>query len=125
MTTTRLFICLGALSALCSVAAGAVGAHGLRARLDPDLLAVFETGARYQMYHALGLIGLGLAITRGPHPALTWAGVLFVVGTVLFSGSLYALSLSGIRWLGAITPIGGVAWLIGWAAMAWGVLRAD
>ena len=125
MTSARLLILIGALSAACAVAAGAFGAHGLRARLEPDLLAVFETGARYQMYHALALIGVGLAASRWPSPALLGAGILFLVGTLLFSGSLYALALSGTRWLGAITPIGGVAWLIGWGAMAWGILRAE
>jgi uncharacterized membrane protein YgdD (TMEM256/DUF423 family) len=112
------FFRLGAFSALIAVAAGAFGAHALRTRLSPELLAVFETGARYQMYHALGLMAVAWAITRWPGPLLTWAGWLFAAGTVLFSGSLYALALSGMRWLGAVTPFGGVAFLAGWLCLA-------
>jgi uncharacterized membrane protein YgdD (TMEM256/DUF423 family) len=114
----RLFFGLGAASAFLSVAAGAFGAHALRTRLPPDLLAVFETAARYQMYHALGLLAVAWAVGRGPGPLVPWAGWLFVAGTVLFSGSLYALALSGMRWLGAVTPIGGVAFLAGWICLA-------
>jgi uncharacterized membrane protein YgdD (TMEM256/DUF423 family) len=114
----RLFFSLGALSEFVAVAAGAFGAHGLRARLTPELLAVFETGARYQMYHALGLLAVAWAAARWPGGLVAWAGWLFVVGTVLFSGSLYALALSGVRWLGAITPLGGVAFLAGWVCLA-------
>jgi uncharacterized membrane protein YgdD (TMEM256/DUF423 family) len=113
----RLFFGLGAASAFIAVAAGAFGAHALRARLSPELLAVFETGARYQMYHALGLIAAGWAAARWPGGLTQWAGWLFVVGTLLFSGSLYALALSGVRWLGAITPLGGVAFLVGWVCL--------
>jgi uncharacterized membrane protein YgdD (TMEM256/DUF423 family) len=114
----RLFFSLGALSALIAVAAGAFGAHGLRARLTPELLAVFETGARYQMYHAVGLLAAAWAASRWPGGLVGWAGWLFVAGTVLFSGSLYALALTGVRWLGAITPLGGVAFLAGWLCLA-------
>jgi uncharacterized membrane protein YgdD (TMEM256/DUF423 family) len=114
----RLFWSLGALSACLAVAAGAFGAHGLRARLTPELLAVFETGARYQMYHALGLLAVAWAANRWPGGLVGWAGWLFVAGTVLFSGSLYALALTGVRWLGAITPLGGVAFLAGWLCLA-------
>ena len=91
----RLFFALGAASALISVGAGAFGAHALRARLSPELLAAFETGARYQMYHALGLLVAARAVSRWSGPWAVRAGWLFVVGTVLFSGSLYALALSG------------------------------
>lgn len=105
------------------MAAGAFGAHGLRARLSPDLLAVFETGARYQMYHALALLAVGWAVTRWPGPWPVRAGWLFLVGTLLFSGSLYALALTGVRWLGAITPLGGVALLAGWTCLLLGLLR--
>jgi uncharacterized membrane protein YgdD (TMEM256/DUF423 family) len=112
------FFRLGTLSALIGVAAGAFGAHALRARLSPELLAVFETGARYQMYHAFALLVVAWAATRWPGALLIWAGWLFVAGTVLFSGSLYALALSGMRWLGAITPLGGVAFLAGWLCLA-------
>jgi uncharacterized membrane protein YgdD (TMEM256/DUF423 family) len=120
----RTFLALGALSAAVSVAAGAFGAHALRARLSPDLLAVFETGARYQMFHALALVAVAWVWTRFPGPAVTWAGWLFVAGTVLFSGSLYALTLTGVRALGAVTPFGGVAFIAGWIALAAAALRA-
>ena len=123
MSQERLFTTLGAASAFVAVAAGAFGAHGLRARLSPDLLAVFETGARYQMYHALGLLAVAWAVTRWPGPWPVRAGWLFLAGTVLFSGSLYALALTGVRWLGAITPLGGVAFLAGWLCLAWGASR--
>lgn len=119
----RVFFALGAASALLAVGAGAFGAHGLRARLTPDLLAVFETAARYQMYHALALIAAAWAVTRWPGPWPVRAGWLFVIGSVVFSGSLYALALSGVRWLGAITPLGGAAFLAGWLCLLLGVLR--
>ncbi|HEY0840591.1 MAG TPA: DUF423 domain-containing protein [Vulgatibacter sp.] len=114
----RLWLALGAFNALVSVAAGAFGAHGLRARLTPDLLAVFETGARYQMYHALGLVALGLFVRSGSPPLATAAGWAMLAGIVIFSGSLYALALSGVRGFGAITPIGGVAFLVAWGLFA-------
>jgi uncharacterized membrane protein YgdD (TMEM256/DUF423 family) len=114
----RLFFLLGSLSGFVSVAAGAFGAHALRARLDPGALAVFETGARYQMYHALGLLAVAWATARWPGPWAGRAGWLFVAGTLLFSGSLYALALSGVRWIGAVTPLGGVAFLAGWLCLA-------
>ena len=119
----RLFFCLGAISAFLAVAAGAFGAHALRARLAPDLLAVFETAARYQMYHALGLVAAAWAVARWPGAPPQWAGWLFVAGTVLFSGSLYGLALSGARWLGAITPLGGAAFLAGWICLAMAARR--
>jgi len=115
----KTFLLLGALSGFVSVAAGAFGAHALKARLGPELLAVFETGARYQLYHALALVAAGWASARFPGGAASAAGWLFLAGTLLFSGSLYALALTGVRALGAITPVGGVAFLAGWAALAW------
>jgi uncharacterized membrane protein YgdD (TMEM256/DUF423 family) len=119
----RLFMALGSLSALIAVAAGAFGAHALRARLSPEYLAVFETAARYQMYHALALLAVAWAVTRWPGPLAVWAGWLFVTGTVLFSGSLYILALTGTRWWGAVTPLGGVAFLAGWLCLALAALR--
>jgi uncharacterized membrane protein YgdD (TMEM256/DUF423 family) len=119
----RTFVVLGAVSGFVGVAAGAFGAHALRARLAPDLLAVFHTGAQYQMYHALALVLAGFACARWPGGATTAAGWLFVAGTLLFTGSLYALALSGIRVLGAVTPFGGVAFLAGWACLGWAALR--
>ncbi|HEU5358822.1 MAG TPA: DUF423 domain-containing protein [Gemmatimonadales bacterium] len=119
----RTFAALGALSAGLAVAAGAFGAHALKGHLSPEDLAVFETGARYQMYHALALLAVAWAASRWPVPAVSVAGWLFVAGTILFSGSLYALALTGVRWLGAVTPLGGVAFLAGWAALALGAWR--
>jgi uncharacterized membrane protein YgdD (TMEM256/DUF423 family) len=119
----RTFAVAGALSAFIAVAAGAFGAHALRSRLAPDFLAVFETGARYQMYHALALIAVAWATTRWPSAPVRSAGWLFVAGTVLFSGSLYLLALTGTRWLGAITPLGGVLFLGGWIALAAGIVK--
>ena len=119
----RHFFGIGALSAFVAVAAGAFGAHTLRGALTPDLLDIFETAARYQMYHALALLAVGWVTSRGPSRGASVAGWLFVLGTVLFSGSLYALSLSGARWLGAITPLGGAAFLGGWLALAWACWR--
>ncbi len=121
----RLWLVLGAANAFLAVAAGAFGAHGLRRRVAADLLVVFETGARYHMYHALGLVALGLFAAHRPGPLVQASGVALQVGIVLFSGSLYALALSGIRGLGAITPIGGVAFLVGWVLFAVAALRAS
>ncbi|KFA89426.1 DUF423 domain-containing protein [Archangium violaceum] len=114
----RQWLILGAASAFLSVAAGAFGAHALRARLTPDLLTIFETGARYHMYHSLGLIAIGLLSQVRPHPLLNGAGWAMTVGILLFSGSLYALALSGVRALGAITPLGGLGFLAGWLLLA-------
>ncbi|WP_396204184.1 DUF423 domain-containing protein [Gemmatimonas sp.] len=114
----RLFVLMGALSAGLSVAAGAFGAHALRARVEPRLLEVFETGARYQMYHALALLAVAWVVGRTPGALGHAAGWLFVGGTVLFSGSLYAMTFTGIRALGAITPIGGVCFIAGWVCLA-------
>jgi len=119
----RVFFLLGSLSGFIAVAAGAFGAHGLRSRLTPDLLAVFETAARYQMYHALGLLAVAWAVTRWPGSMAVWAGWFFCAGTVIFSGSLYALALTGLRWLGAITPLGGLCFLGGWLCLMLSVRR--
>ena len=120
----KLFFLLGSASAGLAVALGAFGAHALKARLSPDMLAVYETGVRYQLTHALALMAVAWATTRWPEPAITASGWLFVVGTLLFPGSLYAFALTGQRGLGAITPIGGVAWLVGWGCLVWGVWRS-
>lgn len=119
----KFFFIAGAVSAFIGVAAGAFGAHGLKARLDSDMMAVFEVGVRYQMYHALALLAAAWAVSRWPGSMANAAGYLFIVGTVLFSGSLYVLSLSGMRWLGAITPLGGLAWLAAWVCLAWAALK--
>lgn len=124
MTTDRLFVGLGALSAFVGVASGAFGAHGLRGRLTPEMLAIFEVGVRYQMYHAFGLLFCAWVVTRWPGTLVTLGGWLFVAGTVIFSGTLYALALTGTRWLGAVTPLGGLAFLAGWCCLALAVFKS-
>ena len=115
---------VGAVFAGLGVALGAFAAHGLAARLTPDALAVFETGARYQMYHALALLVVGVAAERrAGSRLLDLSGWLFAAGIVLFSGSLYLLAVSGARWPGAITPFGGVAFLAGWVCLLLASLR--
>lgn len=122
----RSFLFAGAVSAAIAVAAGAFGAHGLR-NLDfvtPERLGTFETGVRYQMIHALALLVVGLLLERRPEATtLAWAGGLFLAGSVIFSGSLYLLVLTDTGWLGAVTPIGGVAFIAGWILLAWFVAR--
>jgi uncharacterized membrane protein YgdD (TMEM256/DUF423 family) len=120
----KVVIIAGAISAFIAVALGAFAAHALRDKLAPDLFNVWEVGVRYQMYHALALIALGWLIDRYPGSALPAAGWLFVAGSVLFSGSLYVLALSGIRWLGAITPFGGLCFLAGWLWVGWCLWRS-
>ena len=113
------FLLIGSLAGFLGVAAGAFGAHGLRSRLSPEMLAVFETAVRYQMYHVFALLVTAAVIGRaGDARLLTIAGWSFISGMVLFSGSLYALALTGASGLGAMTPLGGVAFLVGWACLA-------
>ncbi len=119
----RLFFLVGSISALIAVVLGAFGAHGLKGRLTTEMLNAFEVGVRYQMYHALALLAVAGALSRWPRAEVTAAGWRFVAGTIIFSGSLYLLSLTGVRWIGAITPIGGVAFLLGWLSLVWGVWR--
>ena len=115
----RHWVMLGAVNGFVAVSAGAFGAHGLKGRLSGEMLAVFETAARYQMYHALALLAVGWMSSRTKGAAsIRWAGWFFLVGIVLFSGSLYALSISEWRLLGAVTPLGGVAFLCGWLTLA-------
>lgn len=124
----RLMLAVGALLGLTAVAVGAFGAHALRPHLTPDRMAVFETASRYQFYHAFGLcIAAVLSLQRGPVRELSWAASLFALGCVIFCGSLYALTLSGWRALGALAPVGGLCFMGGWlllviAAWRW---RAD
>jgi uncharacterized membrane protein YgdD (TMEM256/DUF423 family) len=115
----RTFLLIGAVVGFIGVGLGAFGAHGLRGRLSPESLNVFETGVRYQMYHAFAILIVAIALARFDGWILRTAGWLFTLGIVLFSGSLYALALSGARAFGAITPIGGLAFLAGWALLAW------
>jgi uncharacterized membrane protein YgdD (TMEM256/DUF423 family) len=119
---SRLFVALGALLAGLAVAAGAFGAHGLEGRVSPDRLETFRTAVAYQMYHALGLLVVGWAAAQGWGPLVHGAGYCFVAGIVVFSGSLYVLVLTDTGWLGAITPIGGVAFIAGWLLLAWSAL---
>ncbi len=118
MRLSEFFLGAGALSAGIAVAAGAFGAHALRARLTPSDLAIFETGARYQMYHGLALVAVAWVAERTDRAAIRVAGWSFLVGTILFSGSLYGLALFGLSALGAVTPFGGVAFLVGWTGLA-------
>ena len=122
---SRLFLVLGAVSAGLGVAVGAFGAHGLEGMVTADRLGAFETGARYQLYHALGLLAVGLALRHGIGGALRWTGWLFAAGTVLFSGSLYALVLLDMSALGIVTPFGGVCFIVGWALFALAAWRAQ
>jgi uncharacterized membrane protein YgdD (TMEM256/DUF423 family) len=118
----RTFILIAALSGFVGVALGAFGAHGLRGRLTPEMLAVFETGVRYQLVHAVALLAVAGLMDRLGGRLITAAGWLFLAGMVLFSGSLYLLALTGITILGAITPLGGVAFLAGWACLAFAAI---
>lgn len=120
----RLFVVLGSISAFVAVAAGAFGAHALRTQLTSDLLAVFDTAARYQMSHALALLAVAWACSRWPTRAVRWSGWCFVAGTVLFCGSLYALAMTGQRGFGVVAPLGGLAFLVGWALLAFSAWRA-
>jgi uncharacterized membrane protein YgdD (TMEM256/DUF423 family) len=121
----KTFLVIGAVLGALAVAIGAFGAHGLKAMVTADLLANFETGARYHMYHALAIVAVALVIARDPAaPLAPLAGWLFLAGIVIFSGSLYLMALTGIRWLGAITPIGGVALIGGWVCLALSAARA-
>jgi len=115
----KLFFFLGCSNAGLAVAAGAFAAHGLKSRLSAHQLEIFQTGAQYHFYHALALLLVGLAVQQFPEQALLkWAGYLFILGILLFSGSLYTLAISGFSSLGAITPIGGLAFIVAWAMMA-------
>ncbi len=115
----------GAAAAGIGVALGAFGAHGLKARVAPEMLAVFETGVRYHLIHALALLAVGWAVTRWNGPLPPVAGWCFLTGILVFSGSLYTMTLTGARWLGAITPLGGLAFIAGWALLAVAALKGD
>ncbi len=118
---SRIFLALGAANAFLCVALGAFGAHGLKQRLAADMLVVYQTGVQYHFYHALGLLAVGFMLLHYPQSRLArLSGWLMLAGIVLFSVSLYALSLTGMRALGAITPLGGVAFLSAWATLAYG-----
>jgi uncharacterized membrane protein YgdD (TMEM256/DUF423 family) len=120
----RFFFVLGSLSALIAVAAGAFGTHALRGKLTPEALNTFEVGVKYQFYHALALLAVAWAIIHWPDANAGMAGWLFLAGTLLFSGSLFALSLTGIQRFGVVTPIGGLLFIAGWLYLAWTILRS-
>ena len=122
--SARLALTLASLLACLAVALGAFGAHALKTRIAPDMQAAWQTAVLYHGWHALALLGVGLLIPHLPDRAgLAWAGWLFVAGIALFSGSLYALALTGVKSVGAVAPIGGIALLIGWLVIAWTVAR--
>jgi uncharacterized membrane protein YgdD (TMEM256/DUF423 family) len=124
-SAVRVFLAAGGLAALAAVALGAFGAHALKGRLSPEMLAVWHTAVEYHVFHALGLLAVGLVAAQLPESALLkWSGWLMLAGIVLFSGSLYALALTGVRWLGVVTPAGGTAFLAAWALLAIAILRA-
>ena len=121
----KLFLIVGSISGMLSVMIGAFGAHALKATLEANnRMETFETAVKYQFYHSLALVLLGLLMVQFQHKAFATSGYGFIAGILIFSGSLYVLSLTGITKLGAITPLGGLAFIVGWAAMAWGILKS-
>ena len=119
------WLAVGAITGAIGVTLGAFGAHALKARLSAELLAIFETGVRYQMYHAFALLAVAWAASRWPGGWINASGWLFTSGILIFSGSLYVMTLTSVRWLGAITPVGGLCLILGWLALAATALRAD
>lgn len=115
----KVLLVTGCLFGFLGVAAGAFGAHALRDRLSSEMLDVWEIGVRYQIYHSLALLLIGLLGERTGLPGMWWAGAAMIIGVLLFSGSLYLLAWTGLRWLGAVTPLGGIAFLVGWTLLAW------
>jgi len=123
MGESSAWLATGAIAGATGVALGAFGAHGLKSRVSPDMLAIFETGVRYHLIHALALVAVAWASDRFPGRWVTISGWSFAAGILVFSGSLYLLSVTGARWLGAVTPLGGLAFLLGWIALAVAALR--
>lgn len=119
----KIFLAIGSINALLLVLIGAFGAHGLKARLTVENMAIYQTGVQYHFYHAVGLMLIGIIALHYPSPYLRWSGWLMLVGIILFSGSLYALSISNLRWLGAITPLGGMAFILAWLVLTIGILK--
>jgi uncharacterized membrane protein YgdD (TMEM256/DUF423 family) len=121
----KTFLVAGGAAALLAVALGAFGAHALKSRLAPEMLSVWHTGIEYHVFHALGLLAVGIVAIHLPDSVLLrWSGWTMLAGIVLFSGSLYALALSGERWLGAVTPLGGLAFIAAWILFVAAVLKA-
>lgn len=126
MPTSQLFLALASASGFLAVALGAFGAHGLKERLPAELMVIWQTAVQYHFWHTLALFGVGILLSQGmPSRQLATSGWLFAAGIVIFSGSLYLLCLTGQRWLGAITPIGGTLWLIGWAVLCYAAIRGQ
>lgn len=124
-STAKLFLILGGLNAALVVMLGAFGAHGLKAILTADMLAVYQTAVHYHLFHALGLLAVGLVATQIADSVwLRWSGWLMLLGIILFSGSLYVLSVSGLRWLGMITPFGGLAFITAWIVFVIAVAKS-
>ena len=125
MTTIKIFLFLGSISSFLAVGLGAFGVHGLRGKISPEMLAAFQTGVQYHFYHSLGLFAVAFAASYlGDTGLIRWSGWMMVLGIVLFSGSIYALSTTGVRSLGIITPFGGTAFLAGWILLAVAALSA-
>ena len=123
--TAKLFLILGSFNAALVVLLGAFGAHALKARLSTEMLAVYQTGVHYHLFHALGLLAVGLVATQITDSSyLRWSGWLMLVGIILFSGSLYLLSVSGLRWLGMITPVGGISFIIAWILFVVSIVKS-
>ncbi len=121
----KIVLLVGALFALLSVGLGAFGAHGLKAKISADMLAVFQTGVQYQFYHALALLLLGLLMKQIPSPLLVWSGGFMITGIIMFSGSLYMLALTGNKLFGPITPLGGVFFILAWLMMFLAIFNAE
>jgi uncharacterized membrane protein YgdD (TMEM256/DUF423 family) len=123
--TAKIFLILGGINAVLVVLLGAFGAHGLKARMTAEMLAVYQTGVHYHLFHALGLIVVGLVATQISDSAyLRWSGWLMLAGIVLFSGSLYVLSVSGLRWLGMVTPFGGISFIVAWILFVVAIVKS-
>lgn len=121
--TSKIFLVIGSLNAMLAVMLGAFAAHGLKNHLTQDLMAIYQTAVQYHFFHALGLLVVGLIALHIPSAAVKWSGWLMVMGILLFSGSLYLLAISGTRWLGMITPFGGICFITAWALLAWSVYK--
>lgn len=125
-STAKLFLILGGINAALVVMLGAFGAHGLKAKLTAEMLAVYQTGVHYHLFHALGLLAVGLVATQVADSVwLKWSGWLMLIGIILFSGSLYVLSVSGLRWLGMVTPFGGLAFIAAWIVFVIAIAKSS
>jgi uncharacterized membrane protein YgdD (TMEM256/DUF423 family) len=123
--TARLCVLAGAIALAAAVALGAFGAHAIKERIAAESFSIYQTAVQYQFWHVLGLLGVGILMAQWPGtPLLAWSAWLLIAGLILFSGSLYALALTGASWLGAVTPLGGTAFIAAWLFVAWSALKA-